>query len=302
MQNRDIVPHGKILVVGGQSMLGRGVIAALRTAGRSVETTSRRSVGQGWPVDLAMPPSSWVLPRDCDLAYVCAAVTAAEDCVRRPDYARAVNVDGVVELSRRLVQTGCRVVFLSSNAVFDGMHPSTNATAPVAPQTVYGAMKAAAENQILALGPGVCVARFAKVLGPRMQLVDEWSKTMASGKPIRPFSDLVFAPVSVELAVRVLLGIGAERPSGVVQFSADHDVSYAQVARRLATVMGASEDLVQPVDAHEVVRLEHVPRHTTLDATTVRSVLGLRPPSPWQAIEPVIAGAVTDADGATTTG
>jgi hypothetical protein len=34
-------------------------------------------------------------------------------------------------------------------------------------------------------------------------------------------------------------------------------------------------------------RLEHVPLHTTLDASAVRDRLGLEPPDPWAAIDEV---------------
>jgi hypothetical protein len=39
--------------------------------------------------------------------------------------------------------------------------------------------------------------------------------------------------------------------------------------------------------AESGVRLEHVPRHTTLDASDVRDRLGLEPPDPWAAIDEV---------------
>jgi hypothetical protein len=45
---------------------------------------------------------------------------------------------------------------------------------------------------------------------------------------------------------------------------------------------------VRPVTVAESgVALEHVPAHTTLDASAVRDRLGREPPDPWAAIDEV---------------
>ena len=70
--------------------------------------------------------------------------------------------------------------------------------------------------------------------------------------------------------------------------SARADVTYADVARRLAARWGFTADLVRPwTVAESGAGLEHVPLHTTLDGSAVRDRLGREPPDPWAAVDEV---------------
>ena len=96
------------------------------------------------------------------------------------------------------------------------------------------------------------------------------------------------APVTLAVAASVIVAAAREPLGDILQVSARADVSYAEVARRLAARWGFSADLVTPtVTAGAGLRLEHVPPHTTLDPSAVRDRLGLEPPDPWAAVEEV---------------
>ena len=281
--------HGGILVVGGDGMIGRGLVEALRAAGHDVRRTGRRGGAGVLHLDLAADNASWTVPVGVDVAYLCAAVTASAECLDKPVRSRAVNVEGTIRIGRKLVDAGCRVIFVSTNMVFDGARAFEAATVPPAPRTAYGSMKAEAERGLLALNADVCVVRFSKVLGPHMPLVTAWREMLLAGRPIHPLTDLVLAPVTLDLAIQVLLGAGTSVATGILQFTAARDVSYADVARRLAETMDVDAALVQPLSSVESsVVLEHVPHHTTLDSSGATAVVGLRAPDPWQAIDRVL--------------
>jgi dTDP-4-dehydrorhamnose reductase len=199
-----------------------------------------------------------------------------------------VNVDATCELGRRLADAGVRIVFLSTNLVFDGSSPHTAATSTRCPQTAYGCMKAEAEERLLALDTVTTVVRLTKVIGKALPVMDCWRDSISRGQRIQPFSDLVIAPVSLELASAVVAAAAHEPIGRILQVSASADLSYADVAARLVARWGASPQLVQPTSVAELGGLlEHVPRHTTLDASDVQDRLGIAPPDPWAAIDEV---------------
>lgn len=221
------------------------------------------------------------------MAVLCAAVTSTDECRSRPDECRRVNVDAAFELGRRLTDAGARIVFLSTNLVFDGSTPFTPPTAARCPWTAYGRMKAEAEERLLALG-GTTVVRLTKVVGRTLPVIDRWRDSLGRGEPIRPLTDLVVAPVSLDLAAMVIAAAAREPLGPILQVSARADVSYADVAARLARRWGAAPDLVRPATVAELgLSLEHLPAHTTLDASLVRDRLGIEPPDPWAAIDEV---------------
>lgn len=279
---------GGVLVVGADGLIGGAVAARLEAAGTSVIRTSRRGSPGSIPLDLSDLPTQWSPPSGIVAAVLCAAITSTDECRTRPDDCRRVNVHATCGLGRRLADAGIRIVFLSTNLVFDGSTPFTPATAPRHPLTAYGRMKAEAEERLMALGSGTTVVRLTKVIGRSLPVIDRWHESLGRGEPIRPLADLVIAPVSLDLATTVIAAAAREPLGPILQVSARADVSYADVAARLARRWGAAADLVRPASAAELgLGIEHLPAHTTLDASLMRDRLGIEPPDPWAAIDGV---------------
>ena len=135
----------------------------------------------------------------------------------------------------------------------------------------------------MAFGGRGAILRMSKVLTLDYPLFRDWQMRLKSGDVIRPFDDMVLAPVAVSDAVDVLVRIMNVRASGITQLSADRDVIYAEVARRLAACMDASEGQVQPVSCRQS-DLDFVPRHTTLDGTRLKTDFQMVPPDVWQVV------------------
>jgi len=276
---------GAVLVVGGDSALGGRVAARLSAGGVTVISTSRRGTPEAWPLNLAAETSSWKLPSGVATAVLAAAVTSTETCRRQPTDARRVNVEAPVALAKGLVSRGTRVVFLSTNLVFDGSIPHTPASAPTCPRTAYGKMKAEAEEALLNLGELVTVIRLTKVFDAAAPLVAGWRSLLRRGEPVRPLTDMLLAPVSPEFAAEAIAAVIRAPVPGILQVSAAADVSYAAVATRLAEAWGFSGDLVRPVTvAGSGLDFEHVPLHTTLDAMRMESLFGIASPDPFEAV------------------
>ena len=88
----------------------------------------------------------------------------------------------------------------------------------------------------------------------------------------------------------VLLQIVAEtRLSGVWQISGERDVSYAEIARAGARLVGADEGLVQPVRAADVGYSERIRENTTMDISRLRDALGIQPPDVMWTLERAFA-------------
>jgi dTDP-4-dehydrorhamnose reductase len=215
-------------------------------------------------------------------------MTSQAACRADPDASHLINVTNTVEIARRLVSAGARVVFPSTNHVFDGTVPFAPADRARCPDTVYGEQKAAAEEQLLALGDAVCVIRFGKILPHNHPMFSAWIADLAAGRPVTPFADVVFSPIDQAVAIDVLCRLGEGRHSGLWQLTANDDISYADAARRLAHGLGAAETLVQPVTAAEVWRGEPFPAHTTLDSARIAAELNVPIPTPYDELDRMI--------------
>lgn len=148
------------LIVGGDSQIGKALIARLRQDARQVVATTRKyppeaSRMESWrfaegvvPFDLRWPT---FLPR-ARITFFCTGINGFKPCDADPEEARRINVTLLAAAAMRVADMGSRPVFLSSSA------------AETHPDTVYGTCKRDAEKAFLELG-GACF-RFGPVAFP----------------------------------------------------------------------------------------------------------------------------------------
>lgn len=96
-----------------------------------------------------------------------AAIAAIDYCQQHPAEAVAANVDLTQRIAGYALETGARLVFLSTDNVFDGERGAYREDEPPNPINFYGETKARAE-QIVQSVPGAVVARVSVVTGLRV--------------------------------------------------------------------------------------------------------------------------------------
>jgi len=275
----------KLLVIGGDGVMGSALAAQLRRQGRDVVITSRRAATDLGVVRLDLRESldRWTVPADTGAAVLCAAVTNQEQCLRDPEGTRAVNVEKTVLLAEKLALAGCFVVFLSTNYVFDGTRPAPIAEQSLCPKTEYGRQRAEVEIRLASLHTQVAMIRLTKVFHPNLPIVQAWQRLLRAGQVIEAYEDYVCSPIPLREAVRCVAQIAEEARSGIWQLSASDDISYAGIACVLARNWEAPASLVRAVPA-PVGRIEHLPAYATLDVSRAAAELGYRAPSPANAV------------------
>lgn len=268
-----------VLIVGGDSLIGSALAAALRTAAKSVAVTTRREGGEGLMLDLGADPGTWELPV-CEAAVICGAMTRLRACEEEPVMARRVNVENTAALTGRLHRAGTHVVFPSTNLVFDGTRSRPMAEDAVCPVTGYGRLKAEAEVAVGEATEGkASVLRLTKVLSPEQELVAQWRQALAAGEAIEAFTDMPVAPVGLRAVVEAIGNLVEHRPRGIFHLSADRDVKWVEVARRLCEAWRCDPGLIRGVKAAE--RGLRVPQHSALGMGAREAALGMRPQDPW---------------------
>lgn len=251
-----------------------------------VRTTRRTGSGDSMIVqlDLAAPAASWPGFSKIRSAVLCGAVTSGERCRLDPAATRHVNVHQTVRLAEQLAGQGAFVVFLSSNAVFDGSKPLCNPDEPVSPMTEYGRQKAEAEKELGKLGERCAIVRLTKVFHGSMALIRNWMADLRAQKAISPFFDYVCAPIPLESVVRAIDIVAEHKLAGIWQLSARTDVAYVEIARKLACLNKLDESLIRPISFREAASIDYVPQHTTLNVGQSATMLGFRVPDPLEVI------------------
>jgi len=288
----------RVLVVGGDSVIGNALIPALRGRGHlPIGTTRRRtpiSPKESVFVDLASDESV-VLP-DTDAMVICAAIAGFAECRMNPELARRVNVTKPLEYGARVLSNGGRVLLLSTSAVFDCLSPLRKSDAPRSPQAVYGKLKAEAETRLLNCGVGASVLRLTKVLRPDSGILAAWVETLGLGQIVEAFDDHRFCPLPLHAVIEAITAILETGEDGIFQVSGAADVSYGDAACHVAACIGAPTTRVTSVHAVDRgIPESEVTPYTSLDSSRLAALTGFAPPQPFAVIDEVFQSSIARA-------
>jgi dTDP-4-dehydrorhamnose reductase len=216
-----------------------------------------------------------------DVVLHAAALARVSDCHRDPGAARRVNVTGTATLAELAEPDGARLVYVSTDMVFDGEAAPYAEDAAPAPLSVYGRTKAEAEAVVLA-GRRNAVARVSLLFGPsrcgRPSFFDEQVRALRGGQPLTLFADEWRTPLDLDSAARALLAVARSDYPGVLHIGGPERLSRVEMGRRLAAVLGADGSGIRAVRRADVPAPEPRPRDTSLDSSRWR---GLFPALPW---------------------
>ena len=155
-------PRPRILILGASGQLGRALVS--ETAQQGIEA---RALGRE-QIDFSKP--EWVRTQLAQYAEAFApthvinatAYTAVDRAELERELAMRVNGESVAELGRVCGALGLPLIHFSTDYVFNGRLPLTQAYGPdhpTDPQSVYGSSKRAGEQALMASGANVIVFR-----------------------------------------------------------------------------------------------------------------------------------------------
>lgn len=277
-----------ILVTGASGLLGQALARELARRGRTGVGTSR----DGARLPAGLEPRALTLDdggaaaaalvralRPAAVLHV-AAMADADACARDPAAAARVNRDATGALARAAVEVGARVVYTSSDLVFDGTRAPYGEDDPVAPLGPYMATKAEGEALARAAGPGVLVARVALLYGratgerQRPTFADTLAARLARGEQVPCFADQWRTPVQVDDAAGLLLDLLDRGAEGTVHVAGPERVSRLELARAIARALGLDPAGCRPVRAEDVPGLAPRPPDASLRDDRLRALLG----------------------------
>ncbi len=210
-----------------------------------------------------------------------AAYTDVDGCESKPELAFAVNRDGAVNVAAAAQHVGARLVFLSSDYVFDGKKATPYETGDVRnPQSVYGRTKAEAEIRLLELMPDCCIARTSWLFGVGGKCFPDTILKLAASRPtLDVVDDQRGSPTYAEDLARAIIQLCRKNATGIVHATNAGDCTWFEFAQeivkssRLATT-------VRPMSSQQMARPAPRPAYSVLSLARLRS-LGIEMPS-WR--------------------
>jgi len=255
----------KVMILGATGLLGKALMregSGDEVTGLSSRDVDIRNAQQVREV-LEKARPEWIV--------LAAAYTDVDGCESHQDLAFAVNRDGPLNVAKAAKQIGAKLIFLSSDYVFDGKN-----TVPYEiddtrnPQSIYGRSKAEAELGLLEVLPECCIARTSWLFGRGGKCFPETILKLAATRPtLDVVNDQRGCPTyTVDLA-RAIAELCRRGASGIVHVTNAGDCTWFDFAREIVKSAGLATDVL-PVSSQQMARPAPRPAYSVLSPASLQ--------------------------------
>ena len=233
----------KVLITGSAGQLGTDLVASANHAGLDVIATSH--------ADLDITDRNSVSQKIASAApeaiIHAAAWTAVDACESDIKKAMAINSDGTANVAKAARQIGARVIYISTDYVFDGTKATPYIESDIPnPQSVYGASKLAGERH-LDLNQD-SVVRISWVCGEHGNNMVKTILRLAATSPTLTFvDDQIGSPTFTSDIAPVLVDFARESRTGIWHLTNQGTTSWFGFAQDVLRAAELDPNRVQPI-------------------------------------------------------
>jgi dTDP-4-dehydrorhamnose reductase len=263
-----------VLVTGGRGQLGRAVVRRGTAAGHTVAAPDIDEL------DICSETSVAAGLGNAQLVINAAAYTAVDKAESESERAFAINRDGAGILARACAARGIPVLHVSTDYVFDGSSTRPyRESDPIAPLGVYGASKAAGEEQ--ARAAGATIVRTSWLFEGKGPSFVHTMLRLAKDRPqLRVVADQRGCPTWADDLADGLLAL-AKAPVGTYHYCNDGETSWHAFATEIIALARTHRPLacerIDAITTAEYPTPAKRPAYSVFDTTKVRE-LGIVPP------------------------
>jgi dTDP-4-dehydrorhamnose reductase len=203
--------------------------------------------------DLADEPALRALIHELEPAviYLPAGLSDVDYCERNPEESYRTNVLGVRSVVAVAKTVGARLVYFSTDYIFDGRKGPYYEDEAAHPICEYGRHKAFAEHVVALHAPDSLILRTTVVFGWERQgknFVQRLRSVVGSGQHLRVPVDQIGTPTYAADLARAAVELACRSERGVFHVAGAELASRFEFAKEAARVFGLDERLIEPVD------------------------------------------------------
>lgn len=275
----------RILVIGATGLLGSRL---MEIGARSYEmhgtyNRSRPKEGSVHKMDVTKRAEVFSVLEGVkpDCVMDTAAITAVDYCETHPEEAWAVNVEGTKNVAEACKRAGAKMIFLSTDYVFDGRKLGYTEKDKPRPLNYYAKTKLIAEHVLDALDVNYIVARTAVLYGigglGKESFVAWVIDKLRKKERMRIVSDQHNNPTYADNLAGILLALYRKDANGIFHVTGTDCLSRYEFAMRIADVFGLDSKLISSVTTPELNQIAQRPEKVFMVTNKIERVTGMKP-------------------------
>jgi len=263
----------RVLIFGATGMLGK----ALMRVWKDDEVVG---LGSG-DADIRVPEQveAQVQRVRPDWVVLSAAYTDVDGCELNPQLASSVNTFGAVNVAKSSAAARARLVFLSTDYVFDGTHGKPyEVNDERKPINSYGESKAEAEKKIVEILPQACIVRTSWLFGAGGKCFpDTIVKLAATRQQVEVVDDQRGCPTYTDDLAAAIVQLCHANAEGVIHATNSGDCTWYDFAREILELAGFATKVL-PTTSDKFIRAAARPRYSVLSAASLLAYgISMRP-------------------------
>jgi len=243
----------KVLVTGASGLLGSKLVKALSDGYEVIPTHSthlihpdsvRMDIVDGKEVARVL---SLVRP---EFVVHAAAETNVDKCETDRELAWSVNAEGTRNIAEACGKVGARLVYISTDYVFDGEKGFYSEEDETKPVNYYGVTKLKGEEFVKKLCEDFVIVRTSVLYGRHPSRVNfaTWViNSLRDGKRISVVEDHYNSPTLADDLAEAILRIARKDAAGVYHIAGSERISRYDFAMKVAEIFGLNRSLITPV-------------------------------------------------------
>lgn len=248
----------KILVTGGSGLLGSKIVNAGKIDYEIVPTHNttplfpnsiKLDILDNWEVSRIL---SHLRP---DAVIHAAAESNVDRCETDKKHALAVNAEGTKNIAEACNVVGARLVYVSTDYVFDGEKGRYVEEDKPNPINYYGRTKLEGEKHVSEICENHVIARTSVLYGwhPRKQNFVTWAiDSLKQGKQISITDDHYNSPTLADNLAEVLLELADSEKRGVLHTAGSTRIDRFKLVLEIAKIFNLNPALVKPIKMAEL--------------------------------------------------
>jgi dTDP-4-dehydrorhamnose reductase len=213
-----------------------------------------------------------------DAVIHAAAIANIDTCQTNQEIAEWVNVGITKTITRLCRELGAKMVFCSTDAVFDGIKGDYNESDTPHSVNFYAETKIKAEKIVLSSSDKNVVARLALVMG--LPVIGQGNSFLADtieklkkGTQVPFPENEIRTPIDVITLGSALVELAGNQFGGIIHLSGCTKIKRYQMALEIAKTLGYSTDLIQSVNSNAMEGRAPRSNDVSMDNSLAKQIL-----------------------------
>ena len=282
--------HSKtILIIGANGFLGSNILQLRKT--KEVRDLNYQFLAAdienlNVPIDVTFYHINITNPQDTlkkievispDVILLTAAMTNVDQNEVDKELATTINIEGPKNVSEACKKTDSKLVFMSTDFIFDGISKEGNYNENDTPNPLsyYAKTKYNAEQAIINSEIEYTICRTAVLYGwnkEKQNFITWIINKLQQNEPIQIVTDQLNSPTFVKNLAEILIKLIEKDAKGIYHTAGDCTLNRYEMALKCAEVFNLKKELISPIESIEQKAIR--PKNAGLNISKLKRLIG----------------------------